>query len=158
MTNVRRPSQWSIKRSAAVAEAPLVRPKSMESVNRMKINKVKILRLNVNGWQTNASAMCNILKVNPEIIIIAEHEIDSHQNRIKIFNYNVITTNPSAERYDGVAIAIRNDLSYKIEIQLEAYLAITLIAKRFGLYIHQRWLKPGKTYRTRHTRKKSNLY
>ena len=60
--------------------------------------------------------------MEPEIILINSHGNDN-ENKIKMFNYDVIQSNSTGERNDGSAICVKKGISYQ---QLESLSPDTL--------------------------------
>lgn len=78
------------------------------------VRKLKVLQHNVRHWQIHKTSLINIYNdINPDIILINEHSITNDTN-IKILNYNTHTFNKTREHYAGTAVAIRNNLQYRL--------------------------------------------
>ena len=89
-------------------------------------NGLKIMEINTNGWTTKRILYGNVFReIDADIILISEHGIDTRNTEMKIWNYDVLITNFSQDRYDGAAIAIKKGIKYKqIRNLEESYLAI----------------------------------
>ena len=73
-----------------------------------------ISQMNVRHWFTNKSGVIqSIKKDDPDIILINEHGCSNLHN-IKIFGYKTHQNNYSNGKNDGVAIAIKNNIKYKL--------------------------------------------
>ena len=73
-----------------------------------------IIQHNVRFWSTNKIALSNIYNhLNPDIILINSHSLLTNEP-LKIFNYNIFSSNKLNERHAGTAIAIRKNLPFKL--------------------------------------------
>ena len=65
-------------------------------------------------------------EIDPDVILLNETSVLDDE-RLKIFNYNVFTTNRLNERHAGVALGIKKTLVCRIDDQFDQdYLAVTL--------------------------------
>lgn len=79
----------------------------------MMDSRIKIISLNVGGFGPGKGPILEFLRTeSPHIVLLQEHG-RINDERIKIWNYNILQQNRSNERFDGVAIGIRKDVSYK---------------------------------------------
>ena len=92
----------------------------------MAINTLKIVQHNILHWRTNYLSIVNTLRtIDPDIILINSH--GNNNNKIKIFNYNIIQINSTGEVSDGSAICIKRSIPYKeIETANPDVLAISV--------------------------------
>lgn len=75
---------------------------------------IKILQHNVRNWKTHKCDFYNIYRnEDPDIILINEHELRIAET-MNMFNYNVHHSNKSNEYNDGVAVAVRKNITYKL--------------------------------------------
>lgn len=80
---------------------------------------LKILQHNVRDWSTLKTSLSNSYnEISPDIILINSHG-EPNANKIKIFNYTVHQSNKTQQKNDGVAIAIKRNLQYKIILDFE---------------------------------------
>ena len=80
----------------------------------MAVSPLVIFHHNTLHWRTNYLSLANTYrKINPDIILINSHG-NQNDDKIKIFNYNIIQSNSTGERSDGSAICIRRNIPYKI--------------------------------------------
>ena len=80
------------------------------------MNRITIVQHNVLKWTKNRSSqLCNAYQqINPDVILINSHCLKSDES-LKIFPYTVYKRNRREDiRGDGVAIAIRNGIQFKI--------------------------------------------
>lgn len=83
----------------------------MDNQKRITLN---IVQHNVLNWQTQKVNLLNTYQtIDPDIILINSHGLNIN-SELKIFNYNVHKRNNSGERNDGVAIAIKKNIKYKL--------------------------------------------
>ena len=77
--------------------------------------KLTILQHNVQSWKTNKNSLTNIYNtIDPDIMLLNETSIKDN-DRLKIFNYNVFTTNKQNELHAGAAIAIKNTIQARTD-------------------------------------------
>lgn len=75
---------------------------------------ITILQHNVRHWKTHKYDLYNTYRViDPDIILINEHGQKTDEN-ITMFNYDVYQSNKSNEYNDGIAIAVKSNINYKI--------------------------------------------
>ena len=80
------------------------------------MNRITILQHNVLKWTKNRSIqLCNAYRhIGPDVILINSHCLKSDES-LKIFPYTVYKRNRREEAgADGVAIAIRRGIKYRI--------------------------------------------
>jgi hypothetical protein len=116
-------------------------------MHRNPPDKLTILQHNVRGWKTNKAALTNIYNnINPDIILINEHGITTDE-RLKIFNYNVHTNNKTNRRSHGTAIAIRQDIEYRlIDDFTTDLLAVTIQTRQGEVTIATAYSPPNSPY------------
>ena len=80
----------------------------MNNPNLNLIQGLKIVQHNVMCWTKERSTeFCNYYRQeNPDIILLNSTSVINN-NKIRIFNYNVIQKNALNERSAGIAVAIR---------------------------------------------------
>ena len=83
--------------------------------NLTLIQDLKIIQHNVLCWTNERSIeLCNYYRQeNPDIILLNSTSVINN-NKIKIYNYNIIQKNILNERSAGVAIAIKKQLNIKL--------------------------------------------
>ena len=80
----------------------------------MAVSSLVIVHHNTLHWRTNYLSLANTYrKIDPDVILINSHG-NQNDNKIRIFNYNIIQCNSTGERSDGSAICIRRSIPYKI--------------------------------------------
>ena len=80
-----------------------------------KTRKLTIVQHNVQSWNTNRHTLTNIYNdIDPDVILLNETSV-LQDERLTIFNYNIYRTNQSNERHSGAAIAIRRNLTAKVD-------------------------------------------
>ena len=80
-----------------------------------KTRKLTILQHNVRSWNTNRHTLTNIYNdIDPDIILLNETSV-LQDERMTIFNYNIYRTNKTNERHSGAAIAVRRNLTAKVD-------------------------------------------
>ena len=78
----------------------------------MATGSLTIIHHNVLHWHTNFLFLSNTYRtIDPEIILINSH--GNHNDKIKIFNYDVIQFNSTGDRNDGSAICIKKGITYQ---------------------------------------------
>jgi hypothetical protein len=93
---------------------------------------IKIIQHNVRHWNNNRFAFSNIYQaVDPDIILI-----NSHGNKtttpIKIQNYDVYLKNHLEDQHNGTAIAIKNNIQYRINENYHSDFLSVTIETTFG--------------------------
>ena len=79
----------------------------------MAIVSLTIIHHNVLHWRTNFLSLSNTYStIDPDIILINSHGNHS-DNKIKIFNYDVIQFNSTGERNDGSAIYVKKGITFQ---------------------------------------------
>jgi len=106
-----------------------------------------IIHHNVQNWNTNRITLSNIYNtINPDIILINEHSRINNET-IKIFNYNTYTKNIHNERHAGTAIAIRKNLSIRLDDTYESdMIDITIETRQGPLTIATTYVPPRTNY------------
>ncbi|KAG0419455.1 hypothetical protein EQH57_0505, partial [Dictyocoela roeselum] len=91
------------------------------------LNRITIIQHNVRNWKNNKFQLSNSYStVNPHVIIINSHG-NLNTEPIKIFNYDVYSRNSLGEQNNGIAVAIRRDIQYRInEDYYSDFLSVTL--------------------------------
>ena len=114
--------------------------------------KLKIICLNVNGWLNKRYHIFNSFKQeDPDIVLLNEHGIPDN-NEIKFFGYDVIQKNPTQERFDGVAVAVKKSLSYKRGTEMdEGYLSIIVETSIGPIEIATGYQPPCRSYLPLHS-------
>ena len=110
-------------------------------------NRIKIYCLNANGWTTNKySIRDDIRQENPDIILIQDHGLID-DNKVKLWNYNIIQQNQSNEHHDGTLIAIKKGIYFtELEEFTEEMLAINIHSKRGKITIATAYQPPRRPY------------
>ena len=88
----------------------------MEGINNINnlVQDIKIIQHNVLHWTKERSVeLSNYYRSeNPHIILINSTSV-INEDKIKIYNYNIIQKNFLNERSAGIAIAIRKNIKYR---------------------------------------------
>lgn len=108
---------------------------------------ITILQHNVRNWNENKYDLYNMYRtVDPDIILLNEHGI-RNEGKINLFNYNVHQSNKLNEKNDGVAIAIKKDIKYRlIDNFTEETLAIQIDTTLGEIIIGTMYLPPRRPY------------
>ena len=79
------------------------------------IQDIKIVQHNVMCWTPErAMELSNYYRLeNPDIILLNSTSVNDN-NKIKIYNYNIIQRNVLSERSAGIAIAVRKNIKYRL--------------------------------------------
>ena len=79
------------------------------------LQDIKIIQHNVMHWtKERAVELCNYYRhENPDLILLNSTSIINNE-KIKMYNYNVIQKNTLNERHAGIAIAIKKTINYRI--------------------------------------------
>lgn len=112
-----------------------------------RIKSILILQHNVRHWNSKKFELSNIYRtIDPDIILLNEHgQKDSEQ--MKIFNYDVYKSNKSGELNDGVALAIRKNITHKlIDNFNEETIAIRIYTTKGDIIIGTTYLPPRRPY------------
>ena len=101
---------------------------------------ITVLQHNIQHWNTHKqSILLNIHSTNPDIVLINSHGLRD-TDTMKIPNYTTHKINSSQEMSDGSAIAIRNNIPYRLlddfitdilAIQIDTTLGPTIIATTY---------------------------
>lgn len=112
-----------------------------------RIKTMTILQHNVKHWNSKKYELCNIYRtIDPDIILLNEHG-QKETEHMNIFNYNIHKSNKTGEINDGVAIAIRKNLSYKlIDNFNEEAIAIKLQTSIGEIIVGTFYLPPRRPY------------
>lgn len=112
-----------------------------------RIRTMTIRQHNVRNWNLKKYELCNIYRtIDPDIILLNEHGHKEKQH-MNIFNYNIHKSNKSGEINDGVAIAIRKNLTYKlIDNFSEEAMAIKLQISIGEIIVGTFYLPPRRPY------------
>lgn len=115
--------------------------------NNTNIQQLTILQHNVRCWRTQKHNLCNIYQsIDPDIILINSHGLKD-DNRIKIFNYNIHQQNKSGEANDGIAIAVRRNIKYKIiDNYTEEFMSVKIRTSLGEVQIGTTYLPPRRNY------------
>ena len=110
----------------------------------MAINALKIVQYNILHWRTNYLSIVNTFRtIDPDIILINSQ--GNNNNKIKIFNYNIIQINSTGEVSDGSSICIKQNIPYKqIETVSPDMLAISVPLQHENLIISTFYSPPRK--------------
>ena len=112
------------------------------------IQDLKIIQHNVLWWTNESSIeLCNYYhQENPDIILLNSSSVINN-NKIKIYNYNVIQKNILNERSAGVAIAIRKTIKYKtIDDFNDDILGIELLTSKGPIIILTNYSPPRRNF------------
>ena len=111
------------------------------------MTRLKIIQHNVRHWNTHKINLSNTyLSLDPDIILLNSHGVRNSE-QIKIFNYDVITKNSNNEINDGVSIAIKSHLKYKvINNFISECLAIKMQTNSGEIIIATIYLPPRRPY------------
>lgn len=111
------------------------------------LRKLLILQHNVRNWNTHKHEFYNIYRIeDPDIILLNEHGVKNNDN-ITLFNYNVHQSNKLNENNDGVAIAIRKNIKYRlIDDFTDEFLAIQIDTTIGEIIIATSYLPPRRPY------------
>lgn len=78
------------------------------------VKTLTIVQHNVCHWTTRKNSLSNTYyDINPEIILLNSHGLKATE-QLKLFNYNTHKCNKTNERNDGIAIAIKRNIKYKL--------------------------------------------
>ena len=110
-------------------------------------DELTILQHNVNSWTNKKYELTNIYnRLNPDIILINDHAM-TNDRRLKIFNYNIHSSNKSNLRHRGTAIAIRQDIQYRLHDDFDTdLLAITVQTRQGPITIATDYIPPNAPY------------
>ena len=79
----------------------------------MAIGHIKIIQHNVLHWRTNYLSLANYYRsTDPEIILLNAHG-NQNNDKIKLFNYNIVQNNSTGQIHDGIAICIKKSLQFQ---------------------------------------------
>ena len=125
-------------------------PPDQEPDNSDKFNiphTLKLLQHNVRHWATQKHNICNIYRtIDPDIILINSHG-NTNDQQIKIFNYTVHQSNKHQQPNDGVAIAVKRGLQYKLINNFRDEIMALEIATTMGeIVIGTAYLPPRRNY------------
>lgn len=91
-----------------------------------------ILQHNTRGWKSNSIPLSNIYNdIDADILLLNETSILQHE-RLKIFNYDCHHTNKDNRRHTGTAIAVRNNITYKLLDNFESDMLGITVETRQG--------------------------
>ena len=116
--------------------------------NLTLIQDLKIIQHNVLCWTKERSIeLCNYYhQENPDIILLNSTSVINN-NKIKIYNYNVIQKNILNERSAGVAIATKKTIKYKaIDDFNDDILGIELLTGKGPIIILTNYSPPRRNY------------
>ena len=116
--------------------------------NLTLIQDLKIIQHNVLCWTKDRSIeLCNYYhQENPDIILLNSTSVINN-NKIKIYNYNVIQRDILNERSAGVAIAIKKTIKYKaIDDFNDDILGIELLTSKGPIIILTNYSPPRRNY------------
>ena len=115
--------------------------------NRQTVRTLRIIQHNVRNWKTERINLSNIYReIDPDIILINSHG-ETENNNIKLFNYYVNQRNKSGEKNDGVAIAVKRNLKFKlIDDFQDEFLAIKINTTQGDVIIATTYLPPRRPY------------
>ena len=110
-------------------------------------NELTIVQHNVRHWRTIKNALTDIYNdISPDILLINEHGVLDN-DRLKIFNYNVHTTNKTNRLHKGTAIGIRKDLDYRLLDDFDSdMLAVTVQTRQGPVTIATAYIPPNAHY------------
>ena len=75
---------------------------------------LKIIQHNIRHWPTNKHTLTNVYaKEDPDIIVINSHGLTDNAT-LKLHHYTVHQNNKDNEIHSGTAIAIRQNIKYKL--------------------------------------------
>lgn len=120
----------------------------LKNTHKMSMKRtITILQHNVRNWKTRRFELYNTYRVtDPDIILINEHGQKTNE-KIKLFNYDVYQSNKSNEYNDGVAIAVKTNIEYKIIDDFnQEVMAIKLNSSIGEIIIATTYLPPRRSY------------
>lgn len=109
--------------------------------------KLKIISINSNSWNANKASIMEMIRNNdPDVVLIQDHSLTGDQ-RLKIWNYNVVQQNKTNQMHDGCAIAIRKNLTYRSHDDFdEEMLAIDIATSKGKIRIATAYQPPRRPY------------
>ena len=112
-----------------------------------RLRQLTIVQQNVQSWNTNRHSLTNIYNdIDPDIILLNETSVLQNE-RLTIFNYNIYRTNHSDERHSGAAIAIRRNLTAKVDDDFyQDFLTATLETAQGPVTIATGYIPPRLNY------------
>ena len=110
-------------------------------------DRLTILQHNVRHWTIRRYELTNTYNnLDPDIILINDHSLINDE-RLKIFNYNVHSSNKTNTRHHGTAIAIRKNIDYRLHDEFETDLiAITIETRQGPITIGTDYIPPNSPY------------
>ena len=114
-----------------------------ETFNR----RIKIYNLNANHWETNKYTIREAIRQeNPDIVLLQDHG-KRNDDRITIWNYNILQQNQANEVHDGTLIAVRKDITFiEMDTFSEEMLAINVPTPRGMLTIATAYQPPRRPH------------
>ena len=112
------------------------------------IQDIKIVQHNVMHWTTErAVELCNYYHhENPDLILLNSTSIINN-DKIKIYNYNIIQKNTLNERIAGIAIAIKKNINYRIlDDFLDDILGVELTTTKGPIIILTNYSPPRRNF------------
>ena len=111
--------------------------------DKMDITHLKIIQHNIRHWPTNKHTLTNVYtKEDPDIILINSHGLIDNAT-LKLQHYIVHQNNKDNEIHNGTAIAIRQNIKYKlIEDFYTDMLGVTIETREGPIHIVTTYVPP----------------
>ena len=111
------------------------------------LRKLIIISHNVQHWKTRRDNLINCyMEFNPDVIILNSHGLKSEET-LKIKGYNIFKINSSEEINDGSAIAVKENIKYKIyDDYITDLIAIEILTETGPIIIGTTYIPPRRLF------------
>ena len=111
------------------------------------LKDLTILHHNVMSWTNKKITLGNIYRqIDPDIILLNEHNVTDDET-LKIYNYNIYTTNKENERHAGAAIGIRKGLTFRLHDDFYSdFIGLTVTTRQGPITIATAYVPPRRNY------------